>query len=270
MLGACTAPTPSQSIVDEYDRYTAGLIATGRLRTERNPSDAPYTDQDLMRNFERIAFAVEAFQDQEAGERPLRRWTQPLRYALANQTRADTLAILALMDRVTELTGLRTERDEEDYNFLILFLSSRERAQLARRYNADGSENLARAMQVPHRVSPCHGHLGGEQPSEISSVLIVINDETSGRLRDSCIEEEIIQALGLTNDDPSVRPSMFNDDEEFAFMTGHDEMLLRMLYHPRLRPGMSADEARPLLPGILAELRRERVERFAFRQGDTR
>ena len=33
-------------------------------------------------------------------------------------------------------------------------------------------------------------------------------------------------------------------------MTEHDEVLLRMLYDPRLRPGMTAAEARPLLPAI--------------------
>ena len=44
--------------------------------------------------------------------------------------------------------------------------------------------------------------------------------------------------MGLANDSPDARPSVFNDDEEFAFLTRHDELLLKMLYDPRLRPGM--------------------------------
>ncbi|MEM9196318.1 MAG: DUF2927 domain-containing protein [Pseudomonadota bacterium] len=257
LLGACgVAFTPrSATIAAEYDRYTEGLIASGLLRTERAPSDAPFTDQDLMQNFERIAFAVEAFQDQPAEERPLRRWTGPLRYTMANATRTDARRVSELMARIGDLTGMTIVEDEADFSFLVLFLDSEERSDLARSYTIEGAETLASAMQVPHRVSPCHGHLGGETPFEISSVLIVINDETSGRLRASCIEEEIVQALGLTNDDPGVRPSMFNDDEEFAFMTRHDELLLQMLYHPLLQPGMSADEARPLLPAVLADVK---------------
>ena len=56
--------------------------------------------------------------------------------------------------------------------------------------------------------------------------------------------------MGLPNDSPDARPSLFNTNLEFAFLTDHDEILLRMLYDPRLRPGMSAAEARPLLPAI--------------------
>jgi hypothetical protein len=57
----------------------------------------------------------------------------------------------------------------------------------------------------------------------------------------------VAQGLGLPNDSPTARPSIFNDDEEFALLTTHDEMLLSMLYNPRLSPGMTPDEARPIL-----------------------
>ena len=43
--------------------------------------------------------------------------------------------------------------------------------------------------------------------------------------------------MGLPNDSPEARPSLFNDDLEFALLTEHDAILLRMLYDPRLRPG---------------------------------
>ena len=43
--------------------------------------------------------------------------------------------------------------------------------------------------------------------------------------------------MGLPNDSPEARPSLFNDDLEFALLTEHDAVLLRMLYDPRLRPG---------------------------------
>jgi len=47
----------------------------------------------------------------------------------------------------------------------------------------------------------------------------------------------------LANDSPSARPSIFNDDDEFALLTTHDEMLLKMLYDKRLSAGMTADAA---------------------------
>ena len=60
--------------------------------------------------------------------------------------------------------------------------------------------------------------------------------------------------MGLANDSPAARPSVFNDDEEFALLTRHDELLLRMLYDPRLRPGMTEAEARPIITDIATEL----------------
>ena len=64
-------------------------------------------------------------------------------------------------------------------------------------------------------------------------------------MRLSCIHEEITQGLGLANDSPLARPSIFNDDEEFALLTPMDELMLKMLYSPRLSAGMTETEARP-------------------------
>ena len=73
-------------------------------------------------------------------------------------------------------------------------------------------------------------------------------------LRLSCLHEEIAQGLGLPNDSPRARPSIFNDDEEFALLTGMDEDMLRILYNPALRPGMSEDEARPIIRDLATQL----------------
>jgi len=72
-------------------------------------------------------------------------------------------------------------------------------------------------------------------------------------LRLSCIHEEIAQGLGLSNDSPAARPSIFNDDEEFGLLTTHDEFLLRMLYDPRMRAGMDAAQARAVANVIAGE-----------------
>lgn len=60
--------------------------------------------------------------------------------------------------------------------------------------------------------------------------------------------------MGLANDSPRARPSIFNDDEEFALLTRHDEMLLKILYDPRLTPGMTERDARPVIETIAAEM----------------
>ena len=53
--------------------------------------------------------------------------------------------------------------------------------------------------------------------------------------------------MGLPNDSRTARPSVFNDDSEFALLTRHDELLLGMLYDPALSPGMDEHDARPVI-----------------------
>ena len=65
-----------------------------------------------------------------------------------------------------------------------------------------------------------------------------------------CVEEELAQIMGLPNDDDDVRPSIFNDDDEFGRLTSMDEAMLGMLYNPRLSPGMDADTARPIVRAL--------------------
>ena len=63
----------------------------------------------------------------------------------------------------------------------------------------------------------------------------------------------IVAKLSGISDSPGARPSIFNDDEEFALLTRHDELLLQMLYDPRLTPGLTADAARPTVRKLAAE-----------------
>ncbi|MEO1065715.1 MAG: DUF2927 domain-containing protein, partial [Actinomycetota bacterium] len=115
------------------------------------------------------------------------------------------------------------------------------------------------AVRIRQResFSPCSFFpvIDPDQPGVIEFVLVLLKDETRGALRESCYHEEFAQFMGLMNDDDRVRPSIFNDDEEFAFLTEHDTWLLRMLYDDRLRPGMTAEEVRPLLRPIIDRLR---------------
>ena len=56
------------------------------------------------------------------------------------------------------------------------------------------------------------------------------------------------------HDDAQARPSIINDDQEFALLTRHDEYLLRILYDPRLEYGMTAAEGMPVVRRIVEEI----------------
>jgi hypothetical protein len=64
-----------------------------------------------------------------------------------------------------------------------------------------------------------------------------------------------LQALGPINDDDSVPWTMFNDEVQMGFFDVYDQYLLNILYHPRVRPGMTKDDVAQLAPEIMPAVR---------------
>ncbi len=232
------------------------------MRTETAPQDAPYDAADLARNFERIALYNETDVTRTGGEnnrdpRPLRRWETPLKYYLYGDdvTPADRAEVALLMDRISGLTGLEISEAESGWNFLILITTPDERDAVSAELDSVGP-TLAQTFDLWRHSSTliCAGAIwhAGDDDYSIVAALVTIGSETRDLMRKSCLHEEIVQAFGLPNDHPDVRPSIFNDDEEFALLTKHDEDLLRILYDPRLEPGMTGAAAMPIVQRIAA------------------
>jgi hypothetical protein len=281
VLSACVASTPnsvppapttqpvtaespaSRALRQRYAQVQDSLLSRGLMRTDGGGADTPFTPETTVAAFRRIAFFEEY--DRAAGslvqrEAPIRlaRWDTPIRVSirfgaatrptLAATDRARAVSFLA---RLSRLTGLAIRQDEVNPNFVIQFASLDERSALG--------PALARAMPglTPGQVQSvtqldrdtfCLVWTEvDDSRSTYSRAYVLIPSEHPDLMRLSCLHEELSQALGLPNDSPRARPSVFNDDEEFALLTRMDEVMLRMLYSADLTPGMSEAEAGPLL-----------------------
>lgn len=239
------------------------------MRRERAPADAPYTVDDLVRNFERVALYdeyVDVGGQFQRTETPsfLRRWDRPVRVSVMTgpnvpmeEAARDRANVAAFASRLARLTGvdMAMAGDASNVNFLVLFMNSSEQAAFARevlvRY-PEFAPAVANAIRESSADTFCTAYAfsNGVDKSRYSAVLILIRAEHPPLTRLSCVQEEMAQAMGLPNDSPEARPSLFNDSLEFALLTEHDEILLRMLYDPRLEPGMTAEQARPLLHDV--------------------
>jgi hypothetical protein len=272
---------------DSLDGFYAGierdLVASGRMRRDIAPADAPYTVEDLVRDFERVALYDEyvdvggKFVHSEAPA-SLRRWQRPVRVAVMTGGSAspedaarDRANVAAYTHRLARLTGTDMALGGgADVNFLVLFMTSGERVAFADQVRAHYPD-FAPAVVAALRDTPldtfCTAYAFSEpdDPSTYSAVIVLIRAEHPPLTRLSCVHEEMAQAMGLPNDSPDARPSLFNDSLEFALLTEHDAILLRMLYDPRLRPGMTSEEARPLLPAIARDAQAAQIagERLA-------
>lgn len=250
-----------------YAEVTSAVQAAGGMRTERAPADAPWDADDLARNFERIVFFTEfaleggRLKPRETETRLLK-WTGPIRYRLVGDavTLEDVDTYAALARRLAAVTGLSISRagPDEDDNVLILILSRGARRQAAdflELANAPARAGLLYRLRGDDYAIPCAASVStGPQGGAITHAIILIKAETSGLLRESCAHEEFAQALGPGNDSFEARPSIFNDDQEFALLTAHDEAILRVLYDPRMTPGMTRAEGMPVARAIIDEV----------------
>lgn len=267
-VGALALAGCADDTRERYLAYSDFVSADGGLRTEAAPADAPFSNAELAMNFERIALNREYRRDrgrliQERTRAPVSRWDTPLRYQIigAGATEEDREDYAALAERLTFLTGIDVYEDEDDPNVSILILEADERRAFVRQIIADGTaERMPLVVEWVEKITyPCVGQVGyrDADTGRITGALIFLKAELPGVFRKSCIHEELTQTMGLMNDDEDVRPSIFNDDQEFALLTEHDEYLLRILYDGRLVTGMAAEEALALVPEIIEDLRPE-------------
>ncbi|SFC51343.1 DUF2927 domain-containing protein [Tropicimonas isoalkanivorans] len=261
----------SRDLERHYQRVQSDLKAQGLLRTDPGGDDTPFAAHNLAANFVRVALYDEYVSRAgqlvpEQTESQLRRWEIPVWLDIAfgetvppDKRQTDTAALNAYAKRLAWATGhpIATTTGS-NANFHVLVLHENERRGYGSRLRSlvpGIDEMTVGAIESMPRDTFClvFALSRGDNPA-YTQAIAVIRAEHPDLLRLSCLHEEVAQGLGLANDSPSARPSIFNDDEEFALLTRHDELLLRILYDPRLRPGMDAATARPIVETIAREL----------------
>lgn len=271
MAPAPVAETPvSLAARAHYARVQSLLLSQGLLRTDGGGPDTPYTDRMLAENFIRIALYDEYARTsggpvQRTTVSRIRKWQAPVRVGLffgasvpPDRRAADTARIGSFLARLSRLTNHPIALSDSNPNFFIQIVSEDERQSLGPQIRAAlpglSPAEIAGITQMP-RSTYCLVYAMSEGTgATYTRAFAVIRSEHPDLLRLSCIHEEITQGLGLANDSPSARPSIFNDDEEFALLTKQDELMLRILYNPALAPGMTEDDARPIVESLAARL----------------
>jgi hypothetical protein len=258
----------SAALRSYFNQVQQAQLGQGLLRRDGGGADTPFTADMLVRNFEQIAFYNEYNANFTGhGDKTLmRRWEQPVRMEIVfgdgvppSERETDTAAVRAYAGKLANLTGHPVSVGSGAPNFMIIFANEDDRGaalvEAAKRVPGITPASLT-ALRDLRRDTYCivAAYAGGADPSTYTAAVAVIRSENPSLMRLSCIHEELAQGLGLANDSPAARPSIFNDDDEFALLTRHDELLLKMLYDPRLQAGISAEDAMPIARTIAFEL----------------
>lgn len=282
ILSACApkpiAPVPSpqatagsssesMALADYYQNVQTKLISQGLLRTDGG-ADLPLTAEMLATNFTRIALNEEYSAGgtiAQSAPITLTRWRDPVRVSLTfgasvppARAAADRARIAAYLARLSNITGHPIGLSNTKPNFFITIANLDERRQLGPTLRAAlpqlSAAQVAGVTNLDRSVYCLVWTQSNAQTGQYDRAYVYIPSEHPDLMRLACMHEELAQGLGLPNDSGLTRPSIFNDDEEFALLTRQDELMLRMLYDPALRSGMTEAEARPIITSLASRL----------------
>ena len=243
-LAALLAATLLASFAHAEDRE----IARRRAAEKKT-----FTDAQIFDGFFKVAFGAEL---RLAGNsNRIRKYHVPVRVYVDNRVKPDRSAQVAevvadIKNRVANLDIAMTA-DKGAANVEVRLIRERDFGRTLR--NAFGRRNSAKIQKSldPQCLS---GFRKDDEFRIVHSDVFLVADIDNFTFMD-CVYEELLQSLGPINDTSSVPWTMFNDDVQMGFFGVYDQYILNILYHPRIRAGMTAAQVRALLPEIMPEVR---------------
>jgi hypothetical protein len=212
-----------------------------------------FSDQEILDGFFKIAFGAE-LQLQGRVDR-IRKYDGPVRVYIDNRGRPDRSAQVAavvedIRARVANL-DIAVTKDAAAANVLVTLVRDRDLDRTVQRFYG-----RARARRIQQSLEPqCLSGFRKDESFRIQRSEVILVVDVGDFVFYDCVYEELLQSLGPINDDTSVPWSMFNDDVQLGFFGVYDQYLMNILYDPRIRPGMTRNEARAVLPGVMATVR---------------
>jgi hypothetical protein len=230
-----------------------GFSATDGIRSKNVSEHRVFTDAEIAEGFFKIIFGAE-FHTGPSVDR-VRRYDGPVRVFIVDSGRSERRHQLEqviddIRDRVSGL-DIGVTQDRSTANILVSLVRDRDLAStISSVYGRDRARKIESTLE-PQCLS---GFRKDDSFRIVHSDVILVVDAGDFVFVD-CAYEEMLQALGPINDDSSVPWTMFNDDVQLGFFGLYDQYLLNILYHPRIHPGMTRDEARAVLPEVLPDVR---------------
>jgi hypothetical protein len=270
-------PTPyvpserSIALRNYYNSVQQSLLIQGLMRTDGGGPDTPFNKRQLVENFIQVGVyneftLVNGRYTNARSEGKIQRWTVPVIVSLThgdsvpvNQVSDNRREVNGYLRKLSRTTGHPISAANSSANFHVAVLDVDELATYGPTLQAQvpglTAQIAAQITDMPRDIyCAVYAFSEPDNPDEFVKAVAIVRSEHPDLLRKSCFHEEIAQGLGLSNDSPAARPSIFNDDDEFALLTRHDELLLKILYDQRLPLGIGPSAARPVVEVIASEL----------------
>jgi DUF2927 family protein len=208
---------------------------------------------EIKDGFFKTAFHAELQFDRRVDR--IRKFDEPVRVFVVNSgspdRRADVAAIVADIHGRVDHLDLAMAADRQSANLVVMLV---QRADFAQTVRSRYGERQAR--QIQNVLHPeCLSGIAKDGSYRIRRAEVILPVDAGEFQFNDCAYEELLQALGLINDDSSVPWTMFNDDVQMGFFDVYDQYLVNILYDPRVRAGMTKEQVDKVLPNIVPAVR---------------
>ena len=216
------------------------------------PQYTKFTQRELTRGFLALAFGS----DLRLGARPkgIRRFDRDIQAFVSSDASIDRTAamekIIAEYGAVTPNLKMSITTNEDDADVVVhLIDEGKFKSALVDAFGADVAEAFVRRTD-PQCMTSVKSRGDGVI---LRSVSFVIADQGEKVFID-CAYHEMLHALGLSNHDQTNHWTTLNQRRIVGYLTIYDRTLVRLLYDPRLQPGMSRTDVRRILPELIADV----------------
>jgi len=211
-----------------------------------------FSDAEIKDGFFKTAFRAELQFDRRDGR--IRKFDEPVRVFVDRgppDRRAQLAAVIADIREHVQHLDLAITDKRSSANFIVTLVQRHDLDQTIRsHYGPDKAKRIQRAL-----APECLSGIAKDGSFRIRRAEVILPVDTGEFSFFDCAYEEMLQGLGLINDDASVPWTMFNDDVQMGFFDVYDQYLVNILYDARVRPGMTQSEVGKLLPEVLPTVR---------------
>ena len=223
------------------------------VASRRAEQRVDFSNDDIKDGFFKVAFHAEMQVGAPADR--IRKFDEPVRIFIDSKAQPDRSAQLEnvvadIRARINHL-DIAITHDREAANFVVLLVRDHDvNATIRARYGKE------RAREIKQSLKPqCLSGIGKDGQFRIRRAEAILPVDAGEFIFLDCAYEELLQGLGVINDDASVPWTMFNDDVQMGFFDVYDQYLLNILYDPRVRPGMTPSEVHGLMDELLPTAR---------------
>jgi len=223
------------------------------ISSRRAAERKSFTDAEITEGFFKTAFGAELHLAGAVNR--IRKFDGPVRVyvdnrARPNRSREVSDVVADVRARIQNL-DIAMVASATEANVVVTLVRDRD---LPRAINKIYGRERARLIQRS-LVPQCLSSFRKDETFRITHSDVIIVADAGDFIFYDCVYEELLQALGPINDTSAVPWTMFNDDVQMGFFDIYDQYILNILYDPRVRPGMEADEVRAVLPQVMPAVR---------------